>query len=147
MENNEDKKDNKDIETKKEDIKEDIITLKKEDYTALLNKVEKIADIEKMLVAEQEEKKTLKFENIKQKHKLNDDLCELLNITADTKEEDISAKIEKFNAIKGKDGTEEEKDDAVFFKSKTTKTTNADKIAQLIKDGKVEEALALRLKS
>lgn len=129
-------------ETKIEDKKdEEVISVKKADLDALLEKVGKITDIEKMLKLEQEEKKQLKFENLKQKHKLDNDLCELLNITADTKEEDVINKINKFNEIAGG----QQKDNAVFFKTDTTKSTTEDKIQQLIKEGKVQEALALKL--
>lgn len=127
--------------TKAEDKKEDVISVKKADLDALLEKVGKIADIEKMLKTEQAEKKQLKFENLKQKHKLTDDVCELLNITADTKEEDIIKKVTKFTELAGG----QQKDSAVFFKTDTTKSTTDDKIQQLIKEGKVQEALALKL--
>lgn len=120
---------------------EEVVSVKKADLDALLEKVGKITDIEKMLKLEQEEKKQLKFENLKQKHKLDNDLCELLNITADTKEEDVINKINKFNEIAGG----QQKDNAVFFKTDTTKSTTEDKIQQLIKEGKVQEALALKL--
>lgn len=120
---------------------EEVVSVKKADLDALLEKVGKITDIEKMLKQEQEEKKQLKFENLKQKHKLDNDLCELLNITADTKEEDVINKINKFNEIAGG----QQKDNAVFFKTDTTKTTTEDKIQQLIKEGKITEALALKL--
>lgn len=129
-------------ETKIEDKKdEEVVSVKKADLDALIEKVSKIGEIEKMLKNEQEEKKQLKFENLKQKHKLDNDLCELLNITADTKEEDVINKINKFNEIAGG----QQKDNAVFFKTDTTKTTTEDKIQQLIKEGKITEALALKL--
>lgn len=120
---------------------EEVVSVKKADLDALLEKVGKITDIEKMLKQEQEEKKQLKFENLKQKHKLTDDVCDLLGITADTKEEDIVKKVTKFTELAGG----QQKDSAVFFKTDTTKSTTEDKIQQLIKEGKVQEALALKL--
>ncbi len=120
---------------------EEVVSVKKADLDALLEKVGKITDIEKMLKLEQEEKKQLKFENLKQKHKLTNDVCDLLGITADTKEEDVINKINKFNEIAGG----QQKDNAVFFKTDTTKSTTEDKIQQLIKEGKIQEALALKL--
>ncbi|SKA75175.1 type I secretion C-terminal target domain (VC_A0849 subclass) [Clostridium sp. USBA 49] len=128
-------------ETKIEDKNEEVVSIKKADLDALIEKVSKIGEIEKMLKNEQEEKKQLKFENLKQKHKLDNDLCELLNITADTKEEDIVKKVTKFTELAGG----QQKDNAVFFKTDTTKSTTEDKIQQLIKEGKITEALALKL--
>ncbi|QAT39529.1 hypothetical protein EQM05_04280 [Clostridium sp. JN-9] len=124
---------------------DDVVSVKKADLDALMEKVVKIADIEKMLKTEQTEKKQLKFENIKQKHNLTDDVCDLLGITADTKEEDITSKIEKFNKIAGVKDNKDTKDSAVFLKTDTTKAGTEDKIQQLIKEGKVGEALALKL--
>lgn len=99
--------DTKENKTSQEETKEtkveneEVVSIKKADLDALIEKVSKIGEIEKMLKNEQEEKKQLKFENLKQKHKLDNDLCELLNITADTKEEDIVKKVTKFTELAG----------------------------------------------
>lgn len=128
-------------ETKETKVEDEEVSIKKADLDALIEKVSKIGEIEKMLKQEQEEKKQLKFENLKQKHKLTDDVCDLLGITADTDEEDIVKKVTKFTELT----SGQQKDSAVFFKSDTTKSATEDEIQQLIKEGKVQEALALKL--
>lgn len=117
---------------------EEVVSIKKADLDALLEKVGKITDIEKMLKQEQEEKKQLKFENLKQKHKLDNDLCELLNITADTKEEDIVKKVTKFTELAGG----QQKDNAVFFKTDTTKTGLNERYDALIAKKDLKSAMA-----
>lgn len=137
-------KDTKENKTSQEETKEtkveneEVVSVKKADLDALIEKVSKIGDIEKMLKQEQEEKKQLKFENLKQKHKLDNDLCELLNITADTKEEDVINKINKFNEIAGG----QQKDNAVFFKTDTTKTGLNEKYDALIAKKDLKSAMA-----
>lgn len=126
-------------ETKIEDKKdEEVVSVKKADLDALLEKVGKITDIEKMLKLEQEEKKQLKFENLKQKHKLTDDVCDLLGITADTKEEDIVKKVTKFTELAGG----QQKDSAVFFKTDTTKTSLNERYDALIAKKDLKSAMA-----
>lgn len=118
---------------------EEVVSIKKADLDALIEKVSKISDIEKMLKQEQEEKKQLKFENLKQKHKLTDDICDLLEITADTKEEDVINKINKFNEIVVGG---QQKDNAVFFKTDTTKTGLNERYDALIAKKDLKSAMA-----
>ena len=123
--------DKKDTSPEDNNKNEEVVFLPKSEYEKLMSKIEKIENIEEILKREQAEKKVLKFENIKQKYKLDDDLCDLLNINADTKEQDIVAKLDKFKKVVG----ENQKDSEVFFKTPATKTSNEDKIKQLIKEG------------
>lgn len=137
--------DTKENKTSQEETKEtkveneEVVSIKKADLDALLEKVGKITDIEKMLKQEQEEKKQLKFENLKQKHKLTDDICDLLEITADTKEEDVINKINKFNEIVVGG---QQKDNAVFFKTDTTKTGLNERYDALIAKKDLKSAMA-----
>lgn len=141
-ENTKDKEDKKVEDVTDRSGQEDVITIDKDNYDNLLEQIGKLQTIEDMLVKAEKEKRELKFQNLKQKHKLDEALCDLLGITADTKEEDIAAKLDKFKEIVGAGG---EKDDAAFLKTPTTKTAPEDKIKQLIKEGKIQEALTLKL--
>lgn len=109
-----------------------------------------LAALKKMLEDERAEKVQIKFDAYKdkaaQKYSVDADVFDLLGITADTAEADADAKLTKF-AEKVKSNIEAvDKDDKVFFKSPTNKASVDDQVAQLIKEGKVNEALALKLK-
>lgn len=133
----------KENENKKDEAQDDVITLKKADFENLLKRLEKINEIEKALQKEQAEKKALKFEALKQKYNIDNDMCEILGINSDTSEHEIVKKLEKFNKVLEKIATEKD----AFLRTPETKSDVNTQIQELLKKGKVTEAINLQMRN
>jgi hypothetical protein len=113
--------------------------------------VNELANLRKMLEDQRKENQKIKFEAYKTTAKaqfgVDDDAFDLLGIGENTAEKTANEKLTKFSEMMKTtaEKANENKDSNVFFTSPVQKTTSNDKIQQLIKEGKVNEALAMKL--